>query len=173
MYTSVCLLIFSWNAAIFWALHGYFIPTKLIVHKTGNKKTSKRYTIRGSQESFIFVGKSLQELEDHLLHIKNIKSSIQPFIYCVTEDIWHINDITVYFDDIGYNFKNFVSSVNICFKIINLIQKIWHQKSISYRTISIMLMLISCIFVLVDLAFCFVCLSFKDTIDIILCVART
>lgn len=79
-----------------------------------------RYTIRDSQESFVFIGKSLQEVEDHLLHIKDVKASIQPFIICVGEDILNIKDISVYFDDIRYNFKSFVRAVDICFKIIYL-----------------------------------------------------
>ncbi|KAK4882852.1 hypothetical protein RN001_006171 [Aquatica leii] len=106
------------NAAIFWALHGYFVP--LIVVKKDGKKINTRYTIKDSQESFIFMGKSQQNVEDHILHIKSMKTSIQPFICCVGEDILNIGNISVYFDDIRYNFKNFIRGVDICFKIIYL-----------------------------------------------------
>lgn len=108
------------NAAIFWALHGYFVPTKLVVLKKDDKKTNTKYTIKDSQESFVFIGKSQQEVEDHLLHIKSMKMSIQPFICCVGEDILNISNISVYFDDIRYNFKNFVRAVDICYKTIYL-----------------------------------------------------
>ncbi|KAK4886450.1 hypothetical protein RN001_002721 [Aquatica leii] len=108
------------NAAIFWALHGYFVPTKLIVVKKHGKKINTRYTIKDSQESFIFMGKSQQNVKDHILHMKSMKTSIQPFICCVGEDILNIGNITVYFDDIRYNFKNFIRAVDICFKIIYL-----------------------------------------------------
>ncbi|XP_018406442.1 PREDICTED: uncharacterized protein LOC108782632, partial [Cyphomyrmex costatus] len=62
------------DATILWSLHGYLIPTNKIVKKdlTGKKSTVK-FTIRDSQESFVFVGKSHQEIEDHLTHLKRKK----------------------------------------------------------------------------------------------------
>ncbi|XP_050507566.1 uncharacterized protein LOC126885178 [Diabrotica virgifera virgifera] len=74
------------NAAIFWALHGYFVPTKLVVTKKDERKTNTKYTIKDSQESFLFIGKTQQEVEDHLLHLKDRNISIQPFLCCVGED---------------------------------------------------------------------------------------
>lgn len=75
------------DAIVFWSLHGYLVPTKKIVKKdlTG-KKSSIKFTIRDSQESFVYFGKSHQEIEDHLMYLKNKKKYIQPFIMCVGED---------------------------------------------------------------------------------------
>ncbi|KAB0798919.1 hypothetical protein PPYR_06799 [Photinus pyralis] len=121
------------NAAIFWALHGYFVPTKVVVSKTGTKRSSLRYTIRDSQEAFVFIGRSLQEVEDHILHLKSQNVAVQPFIYCVGDDIINLSgDVTVYFDGIRYNFKNFVRAVDICFKIIYLFDLEFPTQCISF-----------------------------------------
>lgn len=74
----------------------------------------------------------MQEVEDHLLHLKSIKPSIQPFIYCVGEDILQIKDIGVYFDDIGYNLKIFLRAVDICFKIIYLFDLNFPPESLTF-----------------------------------------
>lgn len=81
------------------------------------KKNTIRFTIRDSQESFLYVGKSHQEIEDHLMYLKSKRESIQPFIMCVGEDISKVTDIYVYFDDVKYSFNSFLRAVDILFKI--------------------------------------------------------
>ncbi|XP_031338513.1 uncharacterized protein LOC116167315 [Photinus pyralis] len=120
------------NAGILWCLHGYFVPTKLVVTKKNDKKTSTRYTIRDSQESFLFIGKSLQEVEDHISHLRKVKKSTQPFIYGVGENIFSLSEITVYFDGIRYKFKNFIRAVDICFKLIYLFNLEFPPESIMF-----------------------------------------
>lgn len=47
---------------MFWALHGFFVPTdKTVIRKKEGKRTIK-YTIKDSQEAFLFLGKCLQEV---------------------------------------------------------------------------------------------------------------
>jgi len=63
------------DAALIWALHGYFVPTNKIIRidpKT-NKKVTTKFTIKDSQESVIFVGETQQAIEDHIEHIKKQK----------------------------------------------------------------------------------------------------
>lgn len=106
------------DAIVFWSLHGYLVPTQKIVKKDSNgKKSTIKFTIRDSQESFVYFGKSHQEIEDHLMYLKNRKECIQPFIMCVGEDISKITDIYMYFDDVKYSFNSFLRAVDILFKI--------------------------------------------------------
>lgn len=72
VYDLLTLLTDARNAALFWALHGYFVPINKIVKKdaaTGKNATTK-FTIKDSQESFMFIGKCHQEVEDHSLYLK-------------------------------------------------------------------------------------------------------
>lgn len=109
------------NAALIWALHGYFVPTNRVTRKDASgKKSIIKFTIKDSQESVIFVGSSLQEAEDQIKHLKKTKISLQPSIYCVGDSILEMNDIFINFDDIRFKFTNIVRSLDICFKIIYL-----------------------------------------------------
>ncbi|XP_031340791.1 uncharacterized protein LOC116168916 [Photinus pyralis] len=106
------------DAVILWSLHAYLCPTKKVVKKDINgKKNTIKFTIKDSQDSFVFVGKSHQELEDHLLHLKQLKNNIQPFILVVGENINNFKEMYVYFDDLRYTFTSFLRAVDICFKI--------------------------------------------------------
>ncbi|KAJ8983237.1 hypothetical protein NQ317_005326 [Molorchus minor] len=87
------------NAALVWALHGYLVPTTKIIKKdaaTGKKSTTK-FTIKDSQESVVFIGATQQEVEDHISHLKRIKTSIQPSVYGIGENIYSIEQIFVLF----------------------------------------------------------------------------
>lgn len=105
-----------------WALHGYFVPTNKIVKKddTLGKKITTKFTIRDSQDSFLYVGKCVQELEGHLEFLKNQKQAIQPFILAVGEDVLSIKEIFVYFDGIRFTFPHFLRAVDICYKIFHV-----------------------------------------------------
>lgn len=108
------------NAALFWALHGYLVPTNKVVKKdmvTG-KKTTTKFTIKDSQESVLFLGKNQQEIEDRINHLTKTNLSIQPSIYCIGKDIFSIEDICVIFEDIRFKFSNILRALDICFKII-------------------------------------------------------
>lgn len=102
------------NAVILWALHGYFVPTTKLVGIT------TKHTIRDSQEAFIFIGKCIQQVEEHIQHLKKLKRNIQAFIFCIGENIFSFNEIFIYFDDIKYKFFNILRAVDICFKTFYL-----------------------------------------------------
>lgn len=76
-----------------------------------------KFTIRDSQEAFVLVRKSHQDLEDHLQHLTSRKTSIQPFLLVVGDNINTIKDIYVYVDGVKYCFTNFWRAVDTCFKI--------------------------------------------------------
>lgn len=85
------------NATLFWASHGVLVPTgKRIVKdpKTHKNKTLK-YTIQDSQNSFIYVVKSIQQVDEYIHHITHIQRDkpIQPFILCVGGNILEIEEI--------------------------------------------------------------------------------
>ncbi|XP_074026182.1 uncharacterized protein [Leptinotarsa decemlineata] len=107
------------DAAVLWALHGFFVPTNKVVKKdsTGKSRTTE-FTIRDSQQSFLYVGKTVQKVEDWIKFLQSKKSSIQPFIFAIGEDITKISEIYTYFDGIKYIFFNIMRAVDICFKII-------------------------------------------------------
>ncbi|XP_050544261.1 uncharacterized protein LOC126907191 [Daktulosphaira vitifoliae] len=110
------------DAAIIWALHGYFVPTNKLVKidpKT-KQKTTIKFTIRDSQESVIFVGSTIQMVEDHIENLKKSKKSIQPTIFCIGENITSINEIFLYLDGVRYIFKSIIKALDICFKSIYL-----------------------------------------------------
>lgn len=112
----------SKDAAIFWALHGYFVPSLTKNVKKDNALLGKtiRYTIKDSQESFVFLGQSVQEIEDHIINLLQKKKNIQPFIYCIGKDILSVEEIFIYFDDIRYKLFRFLRAVDICFKLFYL-----------------------------------------------------
>lgn len=97
-----------------WALHGYFVPTNKIIKKddTLGKKVTTKFTIKDSQEAFIFIGKCAQELEDHVEYLRKQKQSIQPFILAVGEDALSTKELFVYFDGIRFTFNNFLRAVD-------------------------------------------------------------
>ncbi|XP_031330893.1 uncharacterized protein LOC116161620 [Photinus pyralis] len=107
----------SRTASLLWALHGYFVPTNKSVKKdeTGKNQTIK-FTIKDSQESFLFLGKSFQEVEDHLNHLGQRMVSIQPFVYCIGDDILSITDIFIYFDNIRYKFFSVLRAIPLPWK---------------------------------------------------------
>lgn len=104
-----------------WALHGYLVPTQKVIRKdvTGKKSTIK-FTIKDSQDSFLFIGKSVQELEDHIAFIKTRMENIQPFILATGDNIFNLNQVYLYLDDVKFKFTNFLRALDICFKLFYL-----------------------------------------------------
>lgn len=106
--------------ATLWAIHGYLVPSAKSYEKRNGKTTCTKYTIKDSQESFLFCAKTQQEVEEHIKHLKMRKNAIQPFILCTGDDITEIKNICVYFDDVRYKFFHIIKAVDICLKIIYL-----------------------------------------------------
>lgn len=114
-------------------MHGYFVPTtKTVVPKENSSKNIIKFTIKDSQESFLFLGKSYQEVEDHIQFLKEKKKNIQPFLYCVGSDFLHIEEIFIFFDNIRYQFFNFLRAVDICFKIFFVFNLDFPKESVMF-----------------------------------------
>ncbi|KAF5281631.1 hypothetical protein FQR65_LT02951 [Abscondita terminalis] len=99
------------DAAIMWALHGYFVPTHKVVSKNDalGKNITTKFTIKDSQESFLYIGKCPQELEDHLEYLRNQGQPIQPFILAVGDDNFSLTEICI--------FRGLISFITSCNKI--------------------------------------------------------
>ncbi|XP_017474311.1 PREDICTED: uncharacterized protein LOC108364937 isoform X2 [Rhagoletis zephyria] len=68
----------------FWCLHGYLYPTGHVMKKDNTgKRCTIRFTIKDSQESYAFVGQSLQNLDDYIDFLSQRKENIQPFILSI------------------------------------------------------------------------------------------
>ncbi|XP_055847022.1 uncharacterized protein LOC129912690 [Episyrphus balteatus] len=109
------------DAALLWALHGYLVPTLKSVRKDrkGMKttlKTTLKPTIKDSQESFVFVAASIQNVEDHIQHLQQKGDNVQPFIIVVGKDVINFKEIFLYFDGVKFPFISFIRAVDICFK---------------------------------------------------------
>lgn len=104
-----------------WGLHGYLIPSQRLVSKAADGSTNiKKYTITDSQESFLHIAKSHEQLEDHL-RFKTAKcENIQPHILAIGDTVSQIKEVYVFFDNIKFPFKSFIRAVDICFKIFFL-----------------------------------------------------
>ncbi|XP_061400290.1 uncharacterized protein LOC133336151 [Musca vetustissima] len=103
-----------------WILHYVLFPTGRQVRKTIlGKKEISRYTIKDSQKTFLFLGKTLQELHDHIDFLLKMKEHIQPFILGIGS-LDDIHEIFVYFDGDLIRFPNFLRSLDICFKMFHL-----------------------------------------------------
>lgn len=103
-----------------WILHYVLFPTGRQVRKTIlGKKEISRYTIKDSQKTFLFLGKTLQELHDHIDFLLKMKENIQPFILGIGS-LDDIHEIFVYFDGDLIWFPNFLRSLDICFKMFHL-----------------------------------------------------
>lgn len=108
------------NAALLWAFHGYFVPTKKIVRKEDGKKTVTKFTIKDSQESVLYLGANLQQVEDHISHLGKTSVNLQPFVYITGKDIYNIEQIGIYFNSYRYKCNNVIRAFDIIFKIMYL-----------------------------------------------------
>lgn len=106
------------DACILWALHGYFVPNQKIVRKdkTG-RKTTTRYTIKDSQDSFVFIARTVQAVEDHIRFLNDRGENVQPFIVVIGEDILTFNEIFVMFDGVKFPMVSFLRATDVCFKL--------------------------------------------------------
>lgn len=109
------------DAAIMWALHGYFVPYQKVPRKSNEgRKSMTRFSIKDSQNAFVFVGSTIQEIEDHIGYLNEKSENVQPFIVVHGSSILDFDDVFLYFDGVKFVFKSFVRAVDICFKIFYL-----------------------------------------------------
>lgn len=79
-----------------------------------------RFTIRDSQNSFIWLRPTVAAMEEEIRFKTSNSENIQPFIMIVGESLKVINEVFVYFDGIKFPFKSVIRSVDCCFKIFHL-----------------------------------------------------
>jgi len=96
------------------------------------KKVTTKFTIKDSQVSVIFVGQTQQNVEDYIDHGRKSKTSLQPSLFCIGEDIFSITEILLYFDGIRYTFKSVLKALDIWFKTIYLFDLQFPEESIMF-----------------------------------------
>uniref|UniRef100_A0A1I8P1J6 Uncharacterized protein n=1 Tax=Stomoxys calcitrans TaxID=35570 RepID=A0A1I8P1J6_STOCA len=105
-----------------WCLHSYLHPTSRFVRRDANgNKNIQRFTVKDSQESFLYVDLSIQSLEKHIESLLQRGESIQPFILAVGDSMFSsIEQCFVYLDGNLLAFDNFLRALDICFKSFHL-----------------------------------------------------
>lgn len=83
------------------------------------KKEMSRFSTKDSQESLLFLGKTMQELQDHVQFVLKRGENIQPFILAIG-NFEKAEQFFVYLDGTLLPFSNFQRSLDICFKIFHL-----------------------------------------------------
>lgn len=76
----------------------------------------QRFTIKDSQQAFIFEGESVQQIEDHLDFLKTKNTNIQPLILVLSKNDG-CEEYFVYLDGYKLKFKKLLRAVDICLKI--------------------------------------------------------
>lgn len=108
-------------------LHSLLTPTnrKIKINKQTNKKQVVKSSIADGRNSFLLWGCTHSELQSNLKStIDNCysdKSTIQPMICAIGNDIFDLKEYFVYFSNIFYKFENIVKSVDICFKLFQVL----------------------------------------------------
>lgn len=101
-------------------LHSLFIPTskKVTLDENGKKSTIK-FSIRDSQNTFILVAPTAVELELIINKLKSQSNSIQPCIL-VVGSLLYPKQVLVYFDDVKYKLLTVLKAIDVCFKIFHV-----------------------------------------------------
>lgn len=106
-----------------WCLHGYLYPTsKFTRNDKDGKKTSGKYTIKDSQESFMFLAQNMQELDNHLQFLQKRGDRVQPFIVAVGDVKFEMPEYNyfLYLDQHLLPFTDFQRVFDVCFKSFHL-----------------------------------------------------
>lgn len=106
------------NAVVFYLLHALMPPTTKEVTRDSDKKSHvKRFTLKDSQNSFMTMHTTLIEWEEHIAHLSQRQSTIQPMISLIGESLLDPKEIFVYFEGVKFKFFNIIKAIDICFKI--------------------------------------------------------
>lgn len=85
------------------------------------KKSTTKFTIKDSQEAFVFVGQTHQQLSDQIEFLEKKMERIQPFILATGDCNFNkFENFYVYLDGTKLVFNNFLRAVDICFKIFHI-----------------------------------------------------
>ncbi|XP_075157745.1 uncharacterized protein LOC142231009 [Haematobia irritans] len=121
---------------LLWSLHGYLYPTKKFQRKGSDGKISHgRYSIKDSQESFIYVNENLQAIEEHVDFLIKRGEPIQPFIVAEeNKDNFKINKFYVYLDGYFLPCTIFCRAMDLCFKSFHLFNAQYPQACLPFWT---------------------------------------
>lgn len=95
------------------------MPTAKTVSIVNNEKKHKKFSIRDSQNTFLLLGETTQQLEEILDRKMVEKLPIQPLLL-ITGSIEAPQQVCVYYDNIRYKMDCVGRAVDICFKILYL-----------------------------------------------------
>lgn len=103
-----------------YVLHALFVPTtkKTSIDSNG-RKCFHKFSIKGSQNSFMIVANTAIELEEILKTRKTAKNPIQPCLL-IAGTLSKPLQIMIYFDESKYVFFSIIKALDMCFKIYHL-----------------------------------------------------
>lgn len=100
---------------IFWLLHHLFPPQQKIRTDSTGAKLRKKFSVPDSQESFMVMADTKDELDTKLKLLKLQSRNIQPRLLIVGQ-LSKIMSISLYFDEISYPFLTIINAFDILFK---------------------------------------------------------
>lgn len=96
--------------------HAVLVPTGREIIHIDNKKTFIKCSIKDSQNSFMLIGESWDDLEEVLF---DKIDNPNPCIILIGQ-LFYSNEIYVYFMGIKYQVKKFAHALDVCLKIYKL-----------------------------------------------------
>lgn len=100
------------------------IQPKTRTQQGETEKKKKRITIKQAKDTFVLHIKQICDFKTEIDKLQDrcssSKTTLQPLIVVVGEDISNSTDFYVYFDDVKYKLTSFVSSIDLCFKIFHV-----------------------------------------------------
>lgn len=111
----------AFGLKVLWCMHHYLYPTaRHMMKNEAGRKSLVRYTVQDSQNTFLYLGATMQALENHLDKFKSRKENIQPFILAIGDLQSKVDQFFVYVDNSFIECTNFFKSVDICFKVLHI-----------------------------------------------------
>ncbi|XP_037806699.1 uncharacterized protein LOC119600512 isoform X2 [Lucilia sericata] len=103
---------------LLWCLHSILFQTKKCARKNTNGKMEYgKFTIKDSQESFIYINSTMQSLKDHLAALAAKDDPIPPFILGLGDvNTLEIDKFFIYLDDKLIICDSFMEAFETCFK---------------------------------------------------------
>lgn len=104
-------------------LNSVILPTARFTNKS--TKLSKKVSIPDANESFIVHLTTINNYEKVISELRekyyNISLTVQPLIIVVGVSIYNLQHFYVYFDNTLLKFDSFLKSLDVCFKIIQIL----------------------------------------------------
>lgn len=112
----------SFFLKVLWSLHYFLWPTKKFMRKTvDGKKDFGRFSIKNSQESFIYINETMQSVMDHIDFLVKKNEPIQPFILGIgTPKNFTVFKYYVYLDAQLLECNDIYRAFDLCFKTFHI-----------------------------------------------------